>query len=149
MDVAQTHAEQRAWLTRYREAGVPTKWGYVMTAFGCNYQGDVPVADVCARVAEILALAEEFDVELDSVFLADTVGFAGPDSDRAGDRSGRDRGPTWPWASTCTTPADSAWPTPTRRCASASIGSTRRAPASADARSPATRVPPGTSAARS
>jgi hydroxymethylglutaryl-CoA lyase len=49
-----------------------------MTAFGCNYQGEVPVGDVCARVAEILALAEEFDVVLDSVFLADTVGFAGP-----------------------------------------------------------------------
>ena len=78
MDAAQTNAEQRAWLTRYRDAGVVTKWGYVMTAFGCNYQGEVPVADVCARVAEILALAEEFDVELDSVFLADTVGFAGP-----------------------------------------------------------------------
>jgi hydroxymethylglutaryl-CoA lyase len=78
MDLAATHAEQRAWLERYRDAGVPTKWGYVMTAFGCNYQGEVPVGDVCARVAEILSLAEEFDIELDSVFLADTVGFAGP-----------------------------------------------------------------------
>ncbi len=78
MGLADTHAEQRAWLTRYRDAGVPTKWGYVMTAFGCNYQGDVPAADVCARVAEILDLAEEFDVTLDSVFLADTVGFAAP-----------------------------------------------------------------------
>jgi len=78
MDAAQTAAEQRAWLARYREAGVPTRWGYVMTAFGCNYQGEVPLADVTARVTEILALAEEFDVELDSVFLADTVGFAGP-----------------------------------------------------------------------
>jgi hydroxymethylglutaryl-CoA lyase len=78
MDHARTHAEQRSWLERYREAGVPTKWGYVMTAFGCNYQGEVPVEDVCDRVAEILALADEFDVELDSVFLADTVGFAGP-----------------------------------------------------------------------
>lgn len=78
MDLAQTHAEQRAWLQTYREAGVPTTWGYVMTAFGCNYQGEVPVADVCDRVAEILSLAEDFDVVLDSVFLADTVGFAGP-----------------------------------------------------------------------
>jgi len=78
MDLAQTHAEQRAWLQTYRQAGMPTRWGYVMTAFGCNYQGEVPVADVCDRVAEILALAEEFDVVLDSVFLADTVGFAGP-----------------------------------------------------------------------
>jgi hydroxymethylglutaryl-CoA lyase len=78
MDAAQTHDEQRAWLNRYREAGVATRWGYVMTAFGCNYQGGVPITDVCARVDEILGLAAEFDVELDSVFLADTVGFAGP-----------------------------------------------------------------------
>lgn len=78
MDIERTHAEQRAWLTRYRETGVVTKWGYVMTAFGCNYQGVVPVADVLTRVAEILDLAAEFDVELDSVFLADTVGFADP-----------------------------------------------------------------------
>jgi hydroxymethylglutaryl-CoA lyase len=78
MDLAQTHAEQRDWLERYRNAGVATKWGYVMTAFGCNYQGAVPTADVCDRVAEILDLAAEFDVVLDSVFLADTVGFAGP-----------------------------------------------------------------------
>jgi len=78
MDAAQTHTEQRAWLERYREAGVPTRWGYVMTAFGCNYQGEVPVDDVCAKVGEILGLASEFGVDLDSVFLADTVGFAGP-----------------------------------------------------------------------
>jgi hydroxymethylglutaryl-CoA lyase len=78
MDAAATTAEQRAWLARYREAGVVTKWGYVMTAFGCNYQGDVPVASVCERVGEILGLAAEFDVELDSVFLADTVGYAAP-----------------------------------------------------------------------
>ncbi len=80
MDLERTHVEQRAWLTRYREAGVVTKWGYVMTAFGCNYQGVVPVSDVLARVAEILDLAAEFEVDLDSVFLADTVGFADPSS---------------------------------------------------------------------
>jgi hydroxymethylglutaryl-CoA lyase len=78
MDLERTHQEQRAWLERYRSSGIPTKWGYVMTAFGCNYQGEVPVDVVCDRVAEILELAAEFDVTLDSVFLADTVGFAAP-----------------------------------------------------------------------
>lgn len=78
MDLERTRAEQRQWLARYREAGVATKWGYVMTAFGCNFQGEVPIADVLARVQEILDLATEFDVDLDSVFLADTVGFADP-----------------------------------------------------------------------
>jgi hydroxymethylglutaryl-CoA lyase len=80
MDHARTHDEQRQWLARYREVGVPTKWGYVMTAFGCNYQGEVPVGDVVDRVAEILDLAAEFDVHLDSVFLADTVGYGNPGS---------------------------------------------------------------------
>ena len=78
MDKARTYNEQRAWLTRYREAGITTKWGYVMTAFGCNYQGLVPVADVVAMVTQIMELAEEFAVDLDSVFLADTVGHATP-----------------------------------------------------------------------
>lgn len=78
MDLERTHAEQRAWLERYRDTGVATKWGYVMTAFGCNYQGVVPVGDVLARVSEILELADQFGAELDSVFLADTVGFADP-----------------------------------------------------------------------
>jgi len=78
MGDAETHAEQRNWLTRYRDEGIVTKWGYVMTAFGCNYEGDIPVARVVGKVAEIMDLATEFDVDLDSVFLADTVGFASP-----------------------------------------------------------------------
>lgn len=78
MDKARTYDEQRAWLTRYREAGITTKWGYVMTAFGCNYQGVVPVGDVVEMVMQIMELSEEFGVSLDSVFLADTVGHATP-----------------------------------------------------------------------
>lgn len=78
MDGAATHAEQRRWLERYRDEGITTKWGYVMTAFGCNYEGEIAVETVLAKVAEILALADEFGIALDSVFLADTVGFASP-----------------------------------------------------------------------
>ena len=78
MDKARTHEEQRSWLMKYAQAGITTKWGYVMTAFGCNYQGEVCTQEVVAMVAQILELAEEFDVALDSVFLADTVGFGTP-----------------------------------------------------------------------
>lgn len=78
MGKMRTYDEQRNWLARYAEAGITTKWGYVMTAFGCNYQGVVPVGDVVAMVTQIMELAEEFNVELDSVFLADTVGHATP-----------------------------------------------------------------------
>ncbi|KWX05497.1 hydroxymethylglutaryl-CoA lyase [Carbonactinospora thermoautotrophica] len=74
----ETIEEQRRWLARYREAGVPVEWGYVMTAFGCNYEGDIPVELTVRMVARILELAAEFDVRLSSVYLADTVGHATP-----------------------------------------------------------------------
>lgn len=76
----ETYAEQRRWLERYRAESIPTKWGYVMTAFGCNYEGEIPPHAVVEMVEQMLLLADEFEVQLDSVFLADTVGFAAPSS---------------------------------------------------------------------
>ncbi|MGE0724375.1 MAG: hydroxymethylglutaryl-CoA lyase [Alphaproteobacteria bacterium] len=78
MDTAATIEEQRRWLATYREKGIPVEWGYVMTAFGCNYQGDVPVARVIEMVGHLLALAAEADVTLEGIYLADTVGWATP-----------------------------------------------------------------------
>jgi hydroxymethylglutaryl-CoA lyase len=46
--------------------------GAVATAFGCTLQGDVPEAEV-VRIAKLLA-----DAGVDSVALADTVGYANP-----------------------------------------------------------------------
>jgi hydroxymethylglutaryl-CoA lyase len=74
----ETIAEQRRWLDIYRQHSVPVRWGYVMTAFGCNYEGPKTDAEVVRDVAELLSLAAEADVNLESVFLADTVGVASP-----------------------------------------------------------------------
>ena len=150
MDHARTHEEQRQWLARYREAGVPTKWGYVMAAFGCNYQGDVPVADVVDRVAEILDLAEEFGVTLDSVFLADTMGYANPAAMERVLGAVRSR---WPDAGARPAPARHAGPRHRQRPRGAADGrrpvrlDLRRA--SAAARSPDTKGRQATCAARS
>ncbi|MFA5537971.1 MAG: hydroxymethylglutaryl-CoA lyase [Gemmobacter sp.] len=76
--IAQTVEEQRSWLSTYRAHGIPLEWGYVMTAFGCSFEGDVPVANVVAMVGQIVDLAAEFDYPLKGVYLADTVGFATP-----------------------------------------------------------------------
>lgn len=78
MNHAQTLQEQRRWLEIYAERKVPVEWGYVMTAFGCNFQGEVPVESVVDMVAQILALAQEAGVRLQGVYLADTVGWATP-----------------------------------------------------------------------
>jgi hydroxymethylglutaryl-CoA lyase len=71
-------AAQRALVLRYKTLGIPIRRGGVMAAFGCNYEGDVPVARVVKLVGEILAIARENEVTLDYVSLADTMGWAHP-----------------------------------------------------------------------
>jgi hydroxymethylglutaryl-CoA lyase len=52
----------------------------VMTCFGCNFEGEIAPQTVRDCVGSLLALADEFGIELDRVRLADTVGWASPAS---------------------------------------------------------------------
>ena len=66
------------WVQRYREAGLPIESAYVMTAFGCNLQGEVSEAAL-ARVLDFIAtLQRDTDLLLPKLYLADTVGWANP-----------------------------------------------------------------------
>ena len=80
----RTAAEQLAGQHRivdmYKAAGVPVERGSVMAAFGCNFEGDVPAARVVALVQQILDVAEEHNVTLSYVTLADTMAWATPAS---------------------------------------------------------------------
>jgi hydroxymethylglutaryl-CoA lyase len=78
MDFARELAEQRDWLLRYRQVGVAPEWLSVMTAFGCNFSGEVPVARVVEVIRASLAQAEEIGMPLKGINLADTVGWATP-----------------------------------------------------------------------
>jgi hydroxymethylglutaryl-CoA lyase len=80
MTRAQTLEEQRRWVERYVQEGISLEQGYVMTAFGCNFEGVVPVATVVEMVASILALCDDFGLSHPRVYLADTVGHASPAS---------------------------------------------------------------------
>ncbi len=73
------------------KAGVPVTRIGVMAAFGCNYQGDISPAQVVQTVADGLAVAAEA-ARHQEVSLADTMGWATPDPDRAGDGAVRSAG---------------------------------------------------------
>ncbi len=75
-----TIAEQRAMLARYSEASIPVEWASIMTAFGCNFGGDVPVSSVVSMAAKAVDLAAEQGIVLRGIRLADTVGWATPAS---------------------------------------------------------------------
>ncbi|MCK1394444.1 hydroxymethylglutaryl-CoA lyase [Bradyrhizobium sp. 1] len=78
MTIERTIEEQRDWLAIYREHNVPVEWGYVMTAFGCNFEGEVPIDQVVKMTETLLSLAAENGVTLRGVYLADTVGHGTP-----------------------------------------------------------------------
>lgn len=78
--IEETFVDQLATLRRYQQHQVEVRWGVVFTAFGCNYEGDVPVQTVLDRCARMLALAAGEGVALKGLYLADTVGWANPRS---------------------------------------------------------------------
>jgi hydroxymethylglutaryl-CoA lyase len=79
-DNAETLTEQRRQLEFFRDKAIPVDSAIVMTAFGCNFEGAIAPETVRDCVGDLLALAEEFNITLDRVRLADTVGWASPTS---------------------------------------------------------------------
>ncbi len=76
---AQEHAEsQRRWITLYREAGLPVEGAYLMTAFGCNLEGEISEQRLGASLQFIARLEHEEGVRIPVLMLADTVGYANP-----------------------------------------------------------------------
>jgi hydroxymethylglutaryl-CoA lyase len=77
--IDDTFADIPDWIARYRAAGVAPDCLGVMAAFGCNFEGDIPVP----RVIGLIARAEEMLVaagsSLQHVSIADTMGWATPD----------------------------------------------------------------------
>jgi hydroxymethylglutaryl-CoA lyase len=83
----------RLYVRAHREAGLPIARIIVMAAFGCNFAGDVSPVQVVDTVAEGLAVAREFGVEMRDVSLADSMGWATPPRVAAAVGAVRDR---WP-----------------------------------------------------
>ena len=74
----ETLAEQRRQLEFFRDKGIEVDTAIVMTAFGCNFEGAIAPETVRDCVGRLLELADEFDIKLDRMRLADTVGWASP-----------------------------------------------------------------------
>ncbi|MCP4327813.1 MAG: hydroxymethylglutaryl-CoA lyase [Alphaproteobacteria bacterium] len=70
---------QADWLDLYRSRGLTLESAYIMTAFGCNFDGAVPVAAVTELARWVGDLCADRGAELPVLVLADTVGWASPD----------------------------------------------------------------------
>jgi len=71
---------QRNQIAVYQQHGIPVTRASIMTAWGCNFEGDVAPSRVVERLEELLGIAEGEDVDIKIISLADTVGWATPHS---------------------------------------------------------------------
>lgn len=76
--IAEQTADNHVIIERFKELGVPVEKGGLMAAFGCNYEGEIPVPRVVELVGSLIETAAAHDVELKYVMLADTMGWATP-----------------------------------------------------------------------
>ncbi len=69
---------QHNMVKMYQENKVPVKRAGLMAAFGCNFEGDIPVAHVVDMVQQMLDIGTQYQLELEVVSLADTMAWATP-----------------------------------------------------------------------
>ena len=76
----QQIALTRGLIDSYKQKGIEVERGTIMAAFGCNFEGDVPVDRLVGLVAELVDLAAEQGIRLERMSLADTMAWATPRS---------------------------------------------------------------------
>ncbi|MEP1213714.1 MAG: hydroxymethylglutaryl-CoA lyase [Marinobacter sp.] len=77
--VSEMQRRQADWLALYDASDLPLEQVYILTAFGCNFQGEVPLSAVVDAVQYVADLCRETNRPLPDFYLADTVGWANPE----------------------------------------------------------------------
>jgi hydroxymethylglutaryl-CoA lyase len=78
--LADNIAMQHNMIRLYQRHGIPVERGSIMAAFGCNFAGEIAVGTVLDMVEQIVDIAEEHDIGLEVISLADTMAWATPAS---------------------------------------------------------------------
>lgn len=79
-DIQASLEETRATVAFLLEHDIPIVSGIVTTAFGCNIEGEITVRRVVERVTQLRSVLDEFGLSMPVLRLADTVGWANPNS---------------------------------------------------------------------
>jgi hydroxymethylglutaryl-CoA lyase len=76
---AEEHLQELPkWAQRYRELGFEDLELLIPTAFGCNYEGDIPLERVLQAISDGLAGAAAQGMRVESIELLDTMGWGNP-----------------------------------------------------------------------
>lgn len=75
---AENIEAQRRIIEMCKAHNVPVERGSIMAAFGCNFEGDIPLERVLATAQQVMDLATEYGLQLKVFSLADTMAWATP-----------------------------------------------------------------------
>lgn len=89
----QDYEMQRKVAALYQSHGMPVQQASMQAAFGCNYEGEVPLERVLRLTGQMIDIAAEFGGELRLMSYADTMGWANPEQIRRTIGAVRER---WP-----------------------------------------------------
>jgi hydroxymethylglutaryl-CoA lyase len=70
--------KQRDWVRLYKQEGFTVDAAYIMTAFGCNFEGPIAQERVLDDFRFVLQLCEEEDIPVPILVIADTMGWGNP-----------------------------------------------------------------------
>jgi hydroxymethylglutaryl-CoA lyase len=76
--IAEQIASLPVTIANYKAHHVEVEGGLISAAFGCNFEGDVPVARVVEQARTMVEVARANDVPFKRLTLADTMGWATP-----------------------------------------------------------------------
>jgi isopropylmalate/homocitrate/citramalate synthase len=77
--VREMRDRQLVWIDRYIELGIPFEQAYVMTAFGCNFSGAIPITAITDLLRWLKDACAERHIPLPAIYLADTMGWGNPE----------------------------------------------------------------------
>ncbi|MBV1895196.1 MAG: hydroxymethylglutaryl-CoA lyase [Rhodobacteraceae bacterium] len=78
--MAEMAKRQKSWIALYRQHGYEVETVGITTAFGCNFQGEIPLSQVLDVVRGMMQLCEETGTKVPTLSIADTMGWANPEA---------------------------------------------------------------------
>ena len=70
---------QEEYIALYKSHGIPVKSVGVNSAFGCNFQGDIPVSRILEALRQGFDIADKYGYKPKQIRLSDTMAWATPD----------------------------------------------------------------------
>lgn len=74
----ETLQEAQRRVEALKAVGIPASEVSVMAAFGCNFEGDIDPVKVLTLIERLMAIAHENNEKIQTIQLADTMGWANP-----------------------------------------------------------------------